>query len=1342
MHILKSFLKTVYFVLLVSCVYLFAGNVFALNNATFTVYPTTALVGEAVYVSFDFTNSDAVINPYGICGGGVYGMDFNIRGVPGEKNTFICVYDTAGTKTISIGAQAGSVPTGSATVSISAVPAPVSVPAITSYADTFNSSGTWIAPPGAYKAYIWAWGAGGSGAGQDYSYPGPGGGGGGGGFGAGEVTVSEGSSYDVVVGQGNQNSTYVSQNGFNYSPPRRGGRGGDSSFNSAIIARGGLGGANYSSTPDLDIGYGAGATAPIVYKGSNGSYFTYPSSGGAGGSGAYNGGSGGSMNHAGQAFGGGGGAHVLTPIAGVSAPVGVPDSLLESWIWKGGDGKVVISPVVDPFTYVLSNDGNKSLIAGAGTRETVTAILTSPVGGNVTLKLDSVKNASNVNFLNTQNGFTGTFAKSIVSPTEATYLNISSSVSTPPGVYTFVVKGDATHVPSMASVTTQFTVTVGLPDLLPLGAPGASAGPNAPVVTSGIISSPGKYTIGTAVGLRVQPQNIGAGFSSPDFYIKLQKKVAGANDSTYVDTGNTAVVSQGLANGMTVDRTINYTSVGTDKNSVTGMEFRYCVDSTSVIGEQNEANNCSGSVTLVFEQTAFSGTLSCAADSIASGYKINLTWTAVGGTNVSLFRGNATTPLQTFTGTSGTISDPSLTPNTHYTYYLRNGDVNTAPVMASATCQTTTTGTESLTMSVKETGSSNPGTIVPINVNYSATVDLSWYGSNFTPSVTCAPDAPWTAITTLPGTQPNVGPLSLPVNNYNVVCDGVKSNIVTVNVAPPTVACTGVVSGNGEVVTWTATPNPALKTGITYSYSWLGDESMSATGKTAVKSYLNSGVKSANVTMTATGNRVTSPTSCPSVNTKPNLIPLGAARDPISGGPNKPVIASSSLNPNGTTVRESTVVFLVQPKNVGAGFTGTTFTVKLQKKNAGDPITNYSNVAGATATVAGGLPFASTTNRYISYVSSSGDTNTTGYDFRYCVDLPPEPNGAVNEFYEDDNCSGLTKIVFEPNAIVVPAPASVSASALACTAGSGKINVSWTPVTSVTVDGYRVYRGTTSNFAANAGSYLGQVTSGLTYADTGLTIKQPYYYKVLAYIGASVSAESIPSPMSVPSETCPDLTAGNVRAYVNGNLATSTQIVEGDVVSFKADITNIGGDTALSFKNRFYVDKGLANERTLADQTLQGLLLGQSKEVQATIPLNTWTATLGVHHVIVCADRVPAPNGLVDEGGPSFESDASNCSNGGFDNFTVLPKITAALEGSRSNTNIWSGTSVIVNYEDYAKLRWNITGNPSTCTLNTNPVTNILPADYLYTTANNPKTVGPNLNGSKFVFTLTCSRNL
>ncbi|MBI4808363.1 MAG: DUF11 domain-containing protein [Nitrosomonadales bacterium] len=128
-------------------------------------------------------------------------------------------------------------------------------------ADTFTTSGTWVAPAGVTSVDVEVWGGGGAGGGQNQNSDGGGGGGGGAYSRVVGIAVVPGNSYTVTVGAGGVGVASGT-----------GGTGGDSYFINAatVMAKGGTGGAPSTGTPPAGGAGGAAAAGVGTTKFSGG----------------------------------------------------------------------------------------------------------------------------------------------------------------------------------------------------------------------------------------------------------------------------------------------------------------------------------------------------------------------------------------------------------------------------------------------------------------------------------------------------------------------------------------------------------------------------------------------------------------------------------------------------------------------------------------------------------------------------------------------------------------------------------------------------------------------------------------------------------------------------------------------------------------------------------------------------------------------------------------------------------------------------------------------------------------------------------------------------------------
>ncbi len=168
---------------------------------------------------------------------------------------------------------------------------------------TYTSSGTYTTAPtgsgmgGTYSLFVSAWGGGGGGGGGNSSSTG--GGGGGGEYRGGYITVNQCTTYTVTVGAGGSYG-YVDTT---TDPDTMvfGGSGGDSSFGTLLVAKGGMGGQQGSPSNGGAGGTG-GTGGDTWYDGGNGGMGSVqgPSSWGNAGGGGGGAGSGGAGDNGGD----------------------------------------------------------------------------------------------------------------------------------------------------------------------------------------------------------------------------------------------------------------------------------------------------------------------------------------------------------------------------------------------------------------------------------------------------------------------------------------------------------------------------------------------------------------------------------------------------------------------------------------------------------------------------------------------------------------------------------------------------------------------------------------------------------------------------------------------------------------------------------------------------------------------------------------------------------------------------------------------------------------------------------------------------------------------------------
>lgn len=117
----------------------------------------------------------------------------------------------------------------------------------------------------------------------------------------------------------------------------------------------------------------------------------------------------------------------------------------------------------DPFTFSLSNNGNKSATQGASATSSITSTLVSGTTAPVTLFVKNILNSSNQNVFNVANGISTTssaLSVNPVTPTASSVLTLNSAVTTPVGNYTVEVDGTGGGL----TASTTYTLTISAPN--------------------------------------------------------------------------------------------------------------------------------------------------------------------------------------------------------------------------------------------------------------------------------------------------------------------------------------------------------------------------------------------------------------------------------------------------------------------------------------------------------------------------------------------------------------------------------------------------------------------------------------------------------------------------------------------------------------------------------------------------------------------------------------------------------------------------------------------------------------------------------------------------------------
>ncbi|OHA20461.1 MAG: hypothetical protein A2836_02715 [Candidatus Taylorbacteria bacterium RIFCSPHIGHO2_01_FULL_45_63] len=228
---------------------------------------------------------------------------------------------------------------------------------------------------------------------------------------------------------------------------------------------------------------------------------------------------------------------------------------------------------------------------------------------------------------------------------------------------------------------------------------------------------------------------------------------------------------------------------------------------------------------------------------------INVSWTSVPGTtSYSLYRDGGASPV--YTGGNTSFTDSSLTPGSAHSYRVvaTSPSGNSAPSnQASANASTCPTLSASCLPSPT---SATTGSTVTWNSSISGGVSPYTYV--------------WSGSDSLTGNGPAVSKVyntagsktaSVNVSSSDGQTTGVRACTTAVTVSEPALSSITCAPSKasillGESVTWTANPVPFSNS---YTYSWSGDESLSGTARTIVKTYTSVGIKTARVDVIGVG---------------------------------------------------------------------------------------------------------------------------------------------------------------------------------------------------------------------------------------------------------------------------------------------------------------------------------------------------------------------------------------------------------------------------------------------------------------------------------------------------------
>ena len=208
------------------------------------------------------------------------------------------------------------------------------------------------------------------------------------------------------------------------------------------------------------------------------------------------------------------------------------------------------------------------------------------------------------------------------------------------------------------------------------------------------------------------------------------------------------------------------------------------------------------------------------------------------------------------------------------------------------------------------------------------------------------------------------------------------------------------------------------------------------------------------------------------------------------------------------------------PTDVGATVAGTTVSLAWSASSDNVGVTGYSVYRGTTS---GFTPAAG---------NKLADVSGTAYE---AVDQP-----AGTQYYKviAFDAAGNRSAASDPASAVVPDQVAPSApTGLDVTVGANSVTLTWAAATdNVAVTGYSVYRGTTADFTADAGSKLADVTNR-SYLDQPLA-PGDYFYKVVATDAAGNVSD--PSAARQATVAAPDTTAPTAPTGLAAGVSSST----------------------------------------------------------------------------------------------------------------------------------------------------------------------------------------------------------
>lgn len=356
--------------------------------------------------------------------------------------------------------------------------------------------------------------------------------------------------------------------------------------------------------------------------------------------------------------------------------------------------------------------------------------------------------------------------------------------------------------------------------------------------------------------------------------------------------------------------------------------------------------------------------------------------------------------------------------------------------------------------------------------------------------------------------------------------------------------------------------------------------------------------------------------------TAPSTITVSCSPSVTVGSATKPDLTAGTITPT-SAVAGTAVSLKSAVTNQGGSSTGTGFYTLFQKadSSSGTNSTDLGTYYLSTALAAG-----SSFNASYSYTFASTGT----YYIRACADKSSASNtGVIAESNENNNCGAWTAVTVAassngPN-LTAGNITPTSSSSFNVTLSSTVMNIG----TQTTGAGfYTLFQSATNGNGANAadlGTYYRSTALGAA-GNFNATFAYTFPANGTYYIRACADKKSAADTGQI-AETNENDNCGNWTAVTiatpgadltagNTTLSDGTPSV-GESITFKANATNIGGDTSGSFPVLFQVQDSSRNDVALTDSSyLAGL--ASLASAQASVPY-TFTSS-GTYYVRACAN--------------------------------------------------------------------------------------------------------------------------